>query len=103
MATAGSKAYYISFTLPDGSRRRERVKGFEDEKRLLREYREEYGSPVTLKGRTYGRSASKTKSNPGVTLRNMASVTIKRLPGGAVAVTGRKLGGRANPKRRCKK
>jgi hypothetical protein len=35
----------------------------------------------------------------GVTLRNMASVTIKRLPGGAVAVTGRKLGGtgRANP------
>ena len=35
----------------------------------------------------------------GVTLRNMASVTIKRLPGGAVAVTGRKLAGtgRANP------
>jgi hypothetical protein len=29
----------------------------------------------------------------GVTLRNMASVTIKRLPGGAVAVTGRKLNG----------
>ena len=42
-------------------------------------------------------------SNPargkGLTLRNMASVTIKRLPGGAVAVTGRKLAGtgRANP------
>ena len=35
----------------------------------------------------------------GVTLRNMASVTIKRLPGGAVAVTGRKLAGagRVNP------
>ena len=33
-----------------------------------------------------------------LTLRNMALVTIKRLPGGAVAVTGRKLaGGRANP------
>ena len=28
-----------------------------------------------------------------VTLRNMASVTIRRLPGGAVAVTGRKLNG----------
>ena len=39
-----------------------------------------------------------------VTLRNMASVTIRRLPGGAVAVTGRKLGGarRANPRRRRK-
>ena len=39
----------------------------------------------------------------GVTLRNMASVTVKRLPGGAVAITGRKLAGggrRANPKRR---
>ena len=38
-----------------------------------------------------------------VTLRNMASVTIKRLPGGAVAVTGRKLGGtgRANPGRKA--
>jgi hypothetical protein len=35
------------------------------------------------------------KNNPSnsVTLRNMASVTIKRLPGGAVAVTGRKLNG----------
>ena len=35
----------------------------------------------------------------GVTLHNMASITIKRLPGGAVAITGRKLagGGRANP------
>jgi hypothetical protein len=29
----------------------------------------------------------------GLTLRNMASVTIRRLPGGAVAVTGRKLNG----------
>ena len=28
-----------------------------------------------------------------LTLRNMALVTIKRLPGGAVAVTGRKLAG----------
>jgi hypothetical protein len=39
-----------------------------------------------------------------VTLRNMASVTIRRLPGGAVAVTGRKLGGarRANPRRQRK-
>lgn len=35
-----------------------------------------------------------------VTLRNMASVTIRRLPGGAVAITGRKLaGGRTNPAR----
>jgi hypothetical protein len=34
-----------------------------------------------------------TSSARGVTLRNMASVTIKRLPGGAVAVTGRKLAG----------
>lgn len=51
------------------------------------------------------------KNNPasrvggkGVTLRNMASITIKRLPGGAVAVTGRKLGGarRANPRRQRK-
>ena len=53
---------------------------------------------------------AKVKHNPasrvggkGVTLRNMASVTVKRLPGGAVAITGRKLAGggrRANPKRR---
>ena len=36
------------------------------------------------------------RKNPckAVTLRNMASVTIRRLPGGAVAVTGRKLAGR---------
>jgi hypothetical protein len=35
------------------------------------------------------------RRNPGrpFTLRNMASVTIKRLPGGAVAVTGRHLKG----------
>ena len=36
-------------------------------------------------------------SNPGgksLTIRNMASVTIRRLPGGAVAVTGRKMAGR---------
>jgi hypothetical protein len=34
----------------------------------------------------------------GLTLRNMALVTIKRLPGGAVAVSGRRMaGGRANP------
>ena len=55
-------------------------------------------------------SRNPAKHNPaarvggkGVTLRNMASVTIKRLPGGAVAITGRKLAGggrRANPKRR---
>ena len=41
----------------------------------------------------------------GVTLHNMASITIKRLPGGAVAITGRKLAGggrRANPGRRRK-
>jgi len=47
------------------------------------------------------------KSNPSrgaksLTLRNMALVTIKRLPGGAVAVSGRKMAGgggrhRANP------
>lgn len=52
---------------------------------------------------------AKVKHNPasrvggkGVTLRNMASITIKRLPGGAVAITGRKLAGtgRANPGRR---
>jgi hypothetical protein len=35
-----------------------------------------------------------------LTLRNMALVTIKRLPGGAVSVSGRKLAGRANPKRK---
>ena len=45
-----------------------------------------------------GRKMAKVKHNPasrvggkGVTLRNMASITIKRLPGGAVAITGRKL------------
>jgi hypothetical protein len=42
--------------------------------------------------------------NPGgksLTLHNMALVTIKRLPGGAVAVSGRKMAGRrANPKRK---
>ena len=52
---------------------------------------------------------AKVKHNPasrvggkGVTLRNMASITIKRLPGGAVAITGRKLAGtgRAYPGRR---
>jgi hypothetical protein len=39
----------------------------------------------------------------GVTLHKMASITIKRLPGGAVAITGRKLGsmGRANPGRKA--
>ena len=36
---------------------------------------------------------STARAARGVTLRNMASVTIKRLPGGAVAVTGRKLAG----------
>ena len=50
------------------------------------------------------REYEKSFSNPGkaVTLRNMASVTIKRLPGGAVQVTGRKLAGtgRANPARK---
>jgi hypothetical protein len=49
----------------------------------------------------YWRDFPRFASNPSksLTLRNMASVTIKRLPGGAVAVTGRKLGGsgRANP------
>jgi hypothetical protein len=37
----------------------------------------------------------RVEPNPSrsLTLRNMASVTIKRLPGGAVAVTGRKLNG----------
>ncbi len=30
----------------------------------------------------------------GLTLRNMAVVTVKRLPGGAVAITGRKMAGR---------
>jgi len=46
-----------------------------------------------------GRNPSTARAARGVTLRNMASVTIRRLPGGAVAVTGRKLGGtgRANP------
>lgn len=41
-----------------------------------------------------------------LTLRNMALVTIKRLPGGAVAITGRKLAGggrRANPGRKALK
>ena len=35
------------------------------------------------------------QKNPckSLTLRNMAVVTVKRLPGGAVAVTGRKLAG----------
>jgi hypothetical protein len=36
---------------------------------------------------------STARAARGVTLRNMASVTIRRLPGGAVAVTGRKLNG----------
>jgi hypothetical protein len=38
-------------------------------------------------------SARRSNPNPskGVTLRNMASVTIKRLPGGAVAVSGRRM------------
>ena len=42
------------------------------------------------------RVASRNPARVGgkcLTLRNMASVTIKRLPGGAVAVTGRKLNG----------
>ena len=37
---------------------------------------------------------SRVARGKGLTLRNMASVTIQRLPGGAVAVTGRKLAGR---------
>ena len=42
---------------------------------------------VTLEQRNSGAGGG----GRGLTLRNMASVTIKRLPGGAVAVTGRKL------------
>ena len=37
---------------------------------------------------------SRVARGKGLTLRNMASVTITRLPGGAVSVTGRKLAGR---------
>ena len=36
----------------------------------------------------------------GLTLRNMALVTIKRLPGGAVKISGRRMNARANPKRK---
>jgi hypothetical protein len=44
------------------------------------------------------RRGRKNPAHKSVTLRNMASVTVTRLPGGAVAVTGRKLAGaRANP------
>jgi hypothetical protein len=51
---------------------------------------------VWVKDREMGTAANPGRRNAarGVTLRNMASVTIKRLPGGAVAVTGRKLAGR---------
>lgn len=44
-------------------------------------------------GRRNAGGTSTARAARGVTLRNMASVTIKRLPGGAVAVTGRKLNG----------
>jgi hypothetical protein len=44
-------------------------------------------------GRRNAGGTSMARAARGVTLRNMASVTIKRLPGGAVAVTGRKLNG----------
>lgn len=49
---------------------------------------------VDEKQRT-GHAVTEQARNPAksLTLRNMASVTIKRLPGGAVAVTGRKLNG----------
>jgi hypothetical protein len=101
MAYAGSKPYFISFTLPDGSRMRERVENFQDEKRILQDYREEYGYPVTLRGRTYARSASrKPKKNPCgkyLTLRNMALVGIERLPGGSVKVSGRRMAAGRNP------
>jgi hypothetical protein len=105
MAQAGSKPYFISFTLPDGSRVRERVANFEGEREMLRGYEEEYGRPITLKGRTYARSAArKSKSNPRVkflTLRNMASVTIKRASDGSVQVSGRRLGThKAAPRKR---
>ena len=36
----------------------------------------------------------------GLTLRNMALVTIQRLPGGAVKISGRRMNARANPKRK---
>jgi len=153
MAHAGSVPYIISFTLPDGRRMRERVENFEDERATLRAYEEEYGRPVTFRGRFYARPRHK-KSNPGgqrdrwffrtkqeaddyaenlrnngytnvkvyhakssrdkahppghdwmvfwgpwkkrnnpttTTLRNMASVTIRKLPNGVVKITGRHL------------
>jgi hypothetical protein len=51
--------------------------------------------------RNPGRNSRARKRSKSLTLRNMALVTIKRLPGGAVAVSGRKMAGRrANPKRK---
>ena len=42
-------------------------------------------------GRYRRRNSSARPRGKPLTLRNMASVTIRRLPGGAVAVTGRKM------------
>ena len=44
-----------------------------------------------LGGQKKKNPCSRVARGKGVTLRNMASVTIRRLPGGAVAVTGRKM------------
>jgi nitrous oxide reductase accessory protein NosL len=61
-----------------------------NDKASAKHYQRETGGRVV---RVASRNPAARVGGKGVTLRNMASVTIKRLPGGAVAVTGRKLNG----------
>ena len=61
MAQAGSKPYFISLALPNGSRVRERVSSFTGERLMLEEYRDVYGADVKVRGRTYARSAARKK------------------------------------------
>ena len=60
-----------------------------DSKTEAKRYQRETGGRIV---KVLSRNPSKRNAgDKSVTLRNMASVTIRRLPGGAVAVTGRKM------------
>jgi hypothetical protein len=84
MAQAGSRPYTIRFTLPDGSSRHEQVDNFEHERQVLQDYRQEYGTPVTLRSRSYGptrRPGRRKKSTNNPPSRRAAKRVSKALKG----------------------
>ena len=72
----------------------------------LSRLKDEYGRQREAgsgRGRSLKRAYRTVKSNPrkvagkSTTLKNMASVTVTKLPNGVVKITGRKMAGKRNP------